>query len=266
MSEALRLGCVGLGNIGGPMAARLAGSAPTTVFDLSPDAVATLVDAGAVAVDGLPELASASDLVSICVRDDAQVREVIGELRPHLAPGSLIAIHSTIAPETAAEQAAALAIMIGGDRAGYERARAALAPAGDLIVHAGPAAGDGTRMKLARNLLHFVSFAATAEASRLAEAAGIDIAQLGRVVRHTDAITGGAGAIMLRDTTGPIAPDDFWFGVFTHVRDLGEKDLTLALTLADRLGVDLPLGRRALTDLAAGLGVPHSAHDTRRDG
>ncbi|MGI6795402.1 NAD(P)-dependent oxidoreductase [Gordonia sihwensis] len=290
MSEALRLGCVGLGNIGGPMAARLAGSAPTTVFDLSPDAVAALVDAGAVAVDGLPELASASDLVSICVRDDAQVREVIGELRPHLAPGSLIAIHSTIAPETAAEQAAAcaadgivvldapisggapgaaegrLAIMIGGDRAGYERARAALAPAGDLIVHAGPAAGDGTRMKLARNLLHFVSFAATAEASRLAEAAGIDIAQLGRVVRHTDAITGGAGAIMLRDTTGPIAPDDFWFGVFTHVRDLGEKDLTLALTLADRLGVDLPLGRRALTDLAAGLGVPHSAHDTRRDG
>ncbi|ALG85766.1 NAD(P)-dependent oxidoreductase [Gordonia phthalatica] len=282
MSETLRLGYVGLGNIGGPMAARLAAASPTTVFDVSDDAVARLVDAGATAADTLADLAQRSDLVSICVREDAQVRDVVADLIPHLAPGSLIAVHSTIAPATASEQAALcaehdvllldapisggapgaqqgrLAIMIGGDRGAYERAKAALAPAGDMIVHAGPNAGDGTRMKLARNLLHFVSFTATAEAARLAEAAGIDIAKLGRVVRHTDAITGGAGAIMLRDTTAAIAPDDFWFDVFTHVRDLGEKDLSLALDLADSLGVDLPLGRRARTDLAAGLGVPHT--------
>ncbi|EGD54301.1 NAD(P)-dependent oxidoreductase [Gordonia neofelifaecis] len=282
MSEnTLRLGYIGLGNIGGPMAARLAAAAPMTAFDVSPDALAAVVDAGATAADSLAGLATSCDLISICVRDDDQVREVVGGLLDHLAPGSLIAVHSTISPETAAEQAelcarhdvvlldapisggapgakeGRLAIMIGGDRAAYDRAKAALAPAGDMIVHAGPNAGDGTRMKLARNLLHFISFTATTEAARLAEAAGIDIAKLGRVVRHTDAITGGAGAIMLRDTTAPIAPDDFWYGVFTHVRELGEKDLTLALGLADELGVDLPLGRRALTDLAAGLGVPH---------
>lgn len=277
----MRIGYVGLGNIGGPMAARLAAAAPTTVFDVSADAVASAVDAGATAADSLADLATSSDLVSICVRDDAQVRDVVAGLLPHLASGSLIAVHSTIAPETAVHQAALaatsgvtlldapisggapgaqqgrLAIMIGGDRAAYERAKVALAPAGDMIVHAGANPGDGTRMKLARNLLHFISFTATAEAARLAEAAGIDVAKLGKVVRHTDAITGGAGAIMLRDTTEPIAPDDFWYGVFTHVRSLGEKDLTLAMDLADHLGVDLPLGRRALTDLAAGLGVPH---------
>ena len=282
MSATVRLGYVGLGNIGGPMAARLASVSPTTVFDVSDDAVAALVDAGATAADSLADLARHSDVVSVCVRDDAQVRDVIDALLPHLAAGALIAIHSTIAPETAVELAARcaehdvplldapisggapgaqqgrLAIMVGGDREAYQRAKAALAPAGDMIVHAGPHAGDGTRMKLARNLLHFVSFTATAEAARLAEAAGIDIAKLGRVVRHTDAITGGAGAIMLRDTTAPISPDDFWFDVFNHVRELGEKDLTLALALAERLGVDLPLGRRALTDLAAGLGVPHT--------
>ncbi len=110
-------------------------------------------------------------------------------------------------------------------------------------------------MKLARNLLHFISFAATAEASRLAEAAGLDIAKLGRVVRHTDAITGGAGAVMLRETTAPIPENDFWHGVFTHVRGLGEKDLSLALGLVDRMGVDLPLGTLALRDLGAGFGV-----------
>ncbi|MGB3886524.1 NAD(P)-dependent oxidoreductase [Gordonia sp. (in: high G+C Gram-positive bacteria)] len=285
-----RLGYVGLGNIGGPMAVRLAESSPLTVFDVSPEAVAKLVEAGATAADSLADLATASDLVSLCVRDDAQVVEVVTGLLGHLAAGSTIVVHSTISPETAAAQAARcaerdialldapisggaagaqqgrLAIMVGGDRAAYEAVKAALAPAGDMIVHAGPAAGDGTKMKLARNLLHFISFAATTEAARLAEAAGIDIAKLGRVVRHTDAITGGAGAIMLRDSTAPIEPDDFWFGVFTHVRDLGEKDLGLALNLADQLGVDLPMGRVARTDLAAGLGVPHTPLPTPAEG
>ncbi|SKY16823.1 putative oxidoreductase [Mycobacteroides abscessus subsp. abscessus] len=92
----------------------------------------------------------------------------------------------------------------------------------------------------------------------MAQAAGIDVAKLGKVVRHTDAITGGAGAIMLRDTTAPIEPDDFWYGIFTHVRELGEKDLSLALSLGDTLDVELPLGTEALADLATGLGVPHS--------
>jgi 3-hydroxyisobutyrate dehydrogenase len=110
-------------------------------------------------------------------------------------------------------------------------------------------------MKLARNLIHFIAFTATTEAARLAEAAGIDIAQLGKVVRHTDAITGGPGAIMLRDTTAPIDPDDFWYGVFTHVRNLGEKDLALALQLGAELGIDLPLGHIALNRFADGLGV-----------
>lgn len=280
-ADRARLGYVGLGNIGGPMAGRLAEAGPITVFDLSADALAPVVDAGATVAADLADLARSSDVVSICVRDDQQVRDVVADLLPHLTPGALIAVHSTISPETAAEQSQVcsesgvvlldapisggapgaqqgrLAIMIGGDRASYQRIKAALAPAGDMIVHAGDHAGDGTRMKLARNLLHFISFTATAEASRLAEAAGIDINKLGRVVRHTDAITGGAGAIMLRDTTAPIEPDDFWYGVFTHVRSLGEKDLSLALGLADQLGVDLPLGRRARTDLAAALGVPH---------
>ncbi|MEJ9077482.1 NAD(P)-dependent oxidoreductase [Gordonia malaquae] len=279
--QTLRLGYVGLGNIGRPMATRFV-DAPggLTVFDVDHLAVAELVDAGASAADSLSSLGKACDLVSICVRDDAQVRDVVDGLLPTLSEGSMVVVHSTISPETAADLASVcsasgvtlldapisggavgakegrLAIMVGGDRAAYDRAKPALALAGDMIVHAGDRAGDGTRMKLARNLLHFVSFTATTEAARLAEAAGIDIGKLGRVVRHTDAITGGAGAIMLRDTTAPIAPDDFWFGVFTHVRDLGEKDLGLALALADDLGVDLPLGRLALRDLAAGLGVP----------
>jgi 3-hydroxyisobutyrate dehydrogenase-like beta-hydroxyacid dehydrogenase len=116
-------------------------------------------------------------------------------------------------------------------------------------------------MKLARNLLHFISFTAATEAQRLAEAAGLSLTALGKVVRHSDAVTGGPGAIMLRDTTAPIDPDDFWFPILGHVRDLGEKDLSLALDLGDRLAVDLPLARLALARLADGLGVAEPALD-----
>ena len=281
--SASRLGYVGLGNIGGPMAGRLAKwPGGLTVFDLAPDAVAKVVDQGARAASSLSELAASSDIIGICVRDDAQVRTVVTGLLEGAAPGTIVTVHSTISPETAVDLAAVcaergvtlldapisggapgaeqgrLAVMVGGPRDAYVRLKEPFALTSDMLVHAGDNVGAGTKMKLARNLLHFISFAATAEASRLAQAAGIDVAKLGKVVRHTDAITGGAGAIMLRDTTAPIEPDDFWYGVFTHVRELGEKDLSLALALGDTLDVELPLGTEALADLATGLGVPHS--------
>jgi hypothetical protein len=53
-----------------------------------------------------------------------------------------------------------------------------------------------------------------------------------------------------------LAADDFWFGVFDHVRALGEKDLAFATQLADQLGVDVPLARLALERLGPGLGLP----------
>lgn len=284
-SSPIRLGYVGLGNIGGPMAGSLAAwTGGLTVFDLSSEAIAKVVEKGAAAAESLADLAASADIIGICVLDDAQVRSVIAGpdgLLSAACPGTIITVHSTIAPETAvelAEQCAEhevtlldapisggamgaasgrLAIMVGGPRAAYEKLKEPFALTADMLVHAGAEVGAGTRMKLARNLLHFISFTATTEAARLAEAAGIDITKLGKVVRHSDAVTGGAGAIMLRDTTAPVDADDPWYGILTGVRTLGEKDLTLALALGDELGVDLPLGQLALRNLAAGLGVPH---------
>jgi 3-hydroxyisobutyrate dehydrogenase len=116
--------------------------------------------------------------------------------------------------------------------------------------------GAGTRAKLARNLVTFASYSAVGEALRLAEEAGVDLVQLGQVVRHSDAVTGGPGAIALRDTTAPLAEGDPLRPIFTHTRELGEKDLHLALALGEELGVDLPFARMALDQLGAALGVP----------
>jgi len=277
----VRLGYVGLGNIGGPMAGRLAAwPGGLTVFDLSDEAVAKLVEKGAAKADSLAALGEQADVIGICVVNDAQVRSVVGDLLTTAKSGTVITVHSTISPETAIELSATcaeqgvhlmdapisggapgaeqgrLAIMVGGPREAYEQIKPPFKLAGEMLVHAGDEVGAGTRMKLARNLLHFISFNAASEAQRLAEAAGIDIEKLGKVVRHTDAITGGAGAIMLRNTTAPIDPDDFWYGVFTHVVNLGSKDLDLALALGRQLDVDLPLGTIARANLASGFGVP----------
>lgn len=276
------VGFIGLGNMGAPIARQLlAWPGGLVVCDIRAEATEPFVAEGATAASSADEVARTARLISVTVLDDAQVRDVVdgpqGILRT-AAPGTVIAVHSTISDSTAVElaevcaasgvhlidapvsggaqgaQQGELAVMVGGPREVYDACKPVFTLWAGMPVHAGEV-GAGTRMKLARNLLHFISFTATVEASRLAEAAGIDIAKLGRVVRHTDAITGGAGAVMLRDTTAPIAEDDFWHGVFTHVRGLGEKDLSLALGLAERLDVDLPLGTIALRDLGAGFGV-----------
>jgi 3-hydroxyisobutyrate dehydrogenase-like beta-hydroxyacid dehydrogenase len=243
-----------------------------------PDPIAELQKAGATAAVSVGELAHACDVICVMVRDDDQVRDVLGEIYGSAKPGTTVVIHSTIAPETpvALESTArrhdlrlvdapvsggsmgaadgTLAIMVGGSDEAYESAKPVLDAMATIVTHAGPI-GAGTKLKLARNLMHFVAFTAATEAQRLAEAAGLDLVELGNIVRHTDKVTGGPGAIMLRDTAKPIDADDFWHGVMSHVVALGEKDLSFAIRLGETLGVETPMAELALQRLAPGLGV-----------
>lgn len=274
------VGFIGLGQIGKPMAQRLlAWPGGLWVYDVATDAMRELAAGGATVAASVAEVADAVGLLCVMVRDDDQVRAVLDEALPAAREGLVVAVHSTVSPHTPGELAelaaphgvhvldapvsggamgaadGSLAILVGGSDHAFKTAREPLALMGSKIVHAGPV-GAGTRMKLARNLMHFVAFTAATEAQRLAEAAGLDLVELGAVVRHTDTITGGPGAIMHRATTAPLDPDDFWYGVLDHVRALGEKDLGFAIELADELGVDVPLARQALDGLGPGLGLP----------
>jgi len=285
MSEDLRLGYIGLGNMGAPMATKMIEwPGGVTVYDIRTEAMTPLVEKGASLADSVADIAAA-DIIHVTVLDDAQVREVVGELAPHAKPGTVIAIHSTISDATAAELADALkpqgihvvdapvsggaaaaakgelATMVGADRDVYERIKPAFKHWASVVIHAGEP-GAGTRMKLARNMLTFTSYVAACEAMKLAEAAGLDLQALGRVVRHTDALTSGPGAIMVRDDMKDLAPDHFLYQPFLHTRGLGEKDLSLALALGEAVSVDLPLAQLAYERLAAGLGVPHTQKET----
>jgi 3-hydroxyisobutyrate dehydrogenase-like beta-hydroxyacid dehydrogenase len=273
------VGFIGLGNIGAPIAFHLVDwPGGLVVFDVRAEACLPHAEKGADVAGSVAEVAERCDVVSVMVLDDAQVRDVVTTLAPHLKPGAVVAVHSTIAVSTAIEMGEVvarqgahlvdapvsggavgaaerrLAVMVGGERAAYEQCSEVFKRWAELVLHTGPV-GSGTRAKIARALLMFVGYAAAAEAQRLAEAAQIDLRTLSAIVRQSDAVTGGVSAIMFRDTTAAVALDDPLRGILEHTYALGAKDLALATELADELGVAVPFTRLAATSLAAGLGL-----------
>lgn len=275
------IGFIGLGAIGAPMAEHLLDDPRhLVVCDARPEATEPFAARGAtVAADPAAVARSGADIISVMVLDDEQVREVVRGILPEAAPGTIVAIHSTIRPETAEELAAeaaphavhiidapvsgsvfgavegSLAVLAGGDRDAVDRCRDTFAAFSTMVMYFGPV-GAGTKAKLARNLITFVAYTSIFEAQQLAEASGIDLRKLAKVVRHTDQVIGGAGTVMARDTTAPLPPDDFLYPHLDHARRLGIKDLELALELADHLGLDLPMTRMGLDRIGPSLGFP----------
>ena len=283
------IGFIGLGQMGAPMARHLANwPGGLVVCDARPELAKPLEAEGAASAATPADLAGTCDVISVMVFDDEQVRDVVlgaSGIVQRARPGTVVAIHSTIGVGTAEALAAdiaqkgisivdapvsggfmgaragTLAALVGGPDDAVERCHEPFGRWAELVVHFGPT-GAGTRAKLARNLLHFVAFTAAGEAQKLAEASGVDLAKLAEVVRHTDRVTGGPGAIMFRNSVARVDPGDPLYDTLAHVRALGEKDLTLALELARRLGLDLPLAEIALERFAEGLGVPHEENAT----
>lgn len=283
----MRVGFVGLGQMGAAMAGRLVDDGiDLSVYDVRPEVVADFVARGATGADSVTETAAGADVLSIMVVDDAQVQAVVQELLSQPVPGLVVAVHSTISPATAESLAEALrssgmdlvdapvsggaggaakgelVAMVGGSDEAAARCSEAFAPWAGKVAHVGEV-GSGTRCKLARNLLHFVAFAAAGEAARLAEAAGIDPALLGDIVRRTDRITGGPGAILIRPTAGVMDDDDPLKPFLAHALHLGKKDLELATSAGSELGVATPMADLAMDLLGAALGIestPTTSH------
>jgi 3-hydroxyisobutyrate dehydrogenase len=283
MKDFSGIGFVGLGQMGQPMASRLADvPGGLTVFDVDAATAATLVTRGATMTSSVAHLAERCDLICVMVGDDEEVRCVVTESLLSARPGTVLLLHSTIRPATAVELAGhaalldvhlldaavaggpaaaeqgRLTIVVGGPEDRFEAVRPVLDRMGDLVLRIGDV-GSGVRAKLARTLVQQVSYAAAGEAARLAEAAGIDPAVLGHVVRHSDAALGGPGAVLWRESTGPFAQNDPLGAVYGRMLAVGERELRLAVELADELAVTTPLGHLALEELGPALGFPRPA-------
>lgn len=276
------VGFIGVGDIGAPMCEQLIGwPGGLFVLDRRPEAVESFVEGGATSADSVQQVATECDVICIMVQTGDQVRSLLGGdsgILANASPGTVVVVHSTISVEQAADFAemgarhdiavldapvsggamgarqGELAIMVGGDRDAFERALPVLQTFGGMIKRMGDA-GAGTRTKIARNLITFASYAAVGESMRLAEASGLDIHKLAQVVLHSDALSGGAGAIMVRSTAGPMEADDPLRPYFEHAAALGLKDIAFAIEMGEELGVDVSIARLTEQKLPPALGL-----------
>ncbi|EFG75510.1 phosphogluconate dehydrogenase (decarboxylating), NAD binding domain protein [Mycobacterium parascrofulaceum ATCC BAA-614] len=250
----MRVGFIGLGSQGGPMARRIVeGGYETTLWARRPATLEAFADTKAKVAESPAELAAASDLVCVCVVGDADVDQIASGDRGVLAamkPGGVIAIHSTVHPNTCRElanQAAAkgisvvdapvsggggaasegrLLVMVGGDADVVERCRPVFATYADPIVHLGEL-GSGQTTKLLNNLLFTAHLGTAATALSLAGALGVDPDRL------TEVVSRSSGNSFALNALGGIGGLDRLAGV---AGSLLQKDARLLVDLADRAG------------------------------
>jgi 3-hydroxyisobutyrate dehydrogenase-like beta-hydroxyacid dehydrogenase len=250
----MKIGFVGLGTMGGAMAANLvaAGHRPL-VWNRTP-AKAEGVD-GVDIAPSLAALAAQSEVVFVCVSDTADVEEVAGTLLDSMTAG-IIVDHSTISPlatESLAKAAAekgiewldapvsggsegaasgTLAVMVGGPPEALEAVRPFLESYSSSIVHIGEKPGSGQMAKLVNQVLVVINQLAVSEALLMADAAGLDLPET------ISAVEGGAAGSWMLSNRGPQMVVRDWRPGFTI--DLQQKDLRLVLDAADELGVPTP--------------------------
>ena len=249
---ATRVGFIGLGSQGGPMARRIIDAGYSmTLWARRPATLEPFADTPAVVAASPADLAARSDLVCLCVVSDADVEEVLTGERGVLAglgDGGVIAVHSTVHPDTcrrlgdrAADQgvrlidapvsgggsAAAerrLLVMAGGDDETVEFCRPVFASYADPVVHLGPL-GSGQLTKLLNNLLFTANLATAASTLDLGRAFGIDPGRLAEVISRGS----GAGFALERIAAAGGSLDR----MAPFAGPLLQKDIRLIAELAD---------------------------------
>jgi 3-hydroxyisobutyrate dehydrogenase len=268
-----RIGFVGLGNMGGPMARNLVKAGhQVAVFDLSAAAMEPILAAGAARAASADEAARGRDFVVTMLPAGKHVREVVlgpggnqGGMAAASDPGTVFIDCSTIDVATAKELAdragrpmldapvsggtmgaenATLTFMVGGEAEAFALAEPILKDMGRTIVHCG-AAGAGQSVKACNNMMLAASMLVTAEAFAMVEKLGIDPQALFDVVSKS---TGQSWALTSYCPWPGLVPTspanrDYAPG-FTAALML--KDLGLAQEAARDAGVAAPVGAKAL--------------------
>jgi 3-hydroxyisobutyrate dehydrogenase len=276
----MRVGFVGLGTMGGAMAANAARAGfDVSAWNRTPGRAAELEDLGVHLLASPAAVAAASDIVITIVSDTPDVEAVLfgpGGVAEGAAPGTLVVDMSTISPSATrqfAERLAAkdvamldgpvsggsegakkgtLSIFIGGDATDLERARPVLQSLGTTITHVGPI-GAGQAVKAVNQVILAGTYLGVAEGIVLAIKAGLDVEQT------VAALSGGAAqSWVLANRSGRMLANDYPLGFKVA---LHRKDLGIALAMARELGASLPVS--ALCEaLEAGLmGQGHADDD-----
>jgi len=272
-----KIGFIGLGIMGSPMAGHLVAAGHTvTGFDLSESALAKLAQAGGQRAGSVSDAIAGAEIVITMLPQDEHVEAVTAEVIAAGGDGLLLIDMSTIRPETSknvAESAArkgirvldapvsggetgarnaALSIMVGGTAEDFAEALPILESLGKTIVHVGPH-GAGQVVKAANQLVVGGTYALVAEAIVLLEAAGVD-AKAGM-----DVLAGGLAASRILDLKrDSMIARDFRPGFRI---DLHHKDMGIVQAAARQANVSLPMAGITAQLIAAARAMGHGSLD-----
>ncbi|WP_439471072.1 NAD(P)-dependent oxidoreductase [Brevundimonas sp.] len=254
----MKTGFAGLGVMGGPMARHLVTAGHAVVgYNRSPDKARAWAEAtGGTFVATVAEAAAGAGLFVLCVGNDDDVRQVVIEALPHLAPGAVIVDHTTTSAKVAREMAdlttgqgaffidapvsggqagaenGQLSVMAGGDADALSRVEPALMSYSKAIKHMGPS-GAGQLTKMVNQICIAGVVQGLAEAVHFAEQAGLDTDAV------YDAVSKGAAQSWQMDNRWKtMAKGEFDFGFAV---DWMRKDLGLVLDEARANGSHLAL-------------------------
>jgi 2-hydroxy-3-oxopropionate reductase len=276
----MKLGFIGLGVMGAPMAAHLvAAGHEVSGYDVTPAAGEKLEAAGGRAATGVADAVAGADVVVTMLPNHPQVEEVVlatGGVLDSAEPGALVIDMSTIRPETsiaiaeaardkkirvldapvsggqAGAEQASLSIMVGGSAEDFEAAKPVFDALGKTVVHVGPH-GAGQVVKAANQLVVGGIYGLVAEAIVLLEASGVD------ALTGLDVLAGGlAGSRILELKRKSMVDRQFAPGFRI---DLHHKDMGIALAAARQADVALPLTGLVAQLVAAGRAMGHGSLD-----
>lgn len=253
----MRYGYIGLGNLGGHLAASLLKAGhEVTVYDRNPALAERQAALGARVAPSVTALAGEVDHVFTCLPSPAASEVVLAELLTGLKPGATWIENSTLgrddvlrlaglartgevrlleAPVTGGVHLAArgeITVLVGGEQELFDLHRPALSVLGGRIFHMGPL-GSAAVIKVITNMLAFIHLKATSEALMLARRGGLDLGQ------SWQAIQASSGNSFVHETEGALILNGSYDIAFSV--DLALKDLGFALGFGKEFGVPLDL-------------------------
>lgn len=265
----MKIAFIGLGNMGGGMAANLAKAGhDVAAFDLSEEALGRAVNAGcsrassatdavsgaevvvtmlpagkhvaAVYADAVIGTAAAGTLLIDCSTIDVATARANADAAE---AAGLVAVDAPVSGGIAAANAGTLTFMVGGSEAGFARAEVVLAAMGKAVIHAG-ASGAGQGAKICNNMLLGASMIATCEALALAQKLGLDPQRFYDIASVSSGQNWSLTSYCPLPGVGPASPaDNGYQGGFAAALML--KDLRLAMEAAASVDADVPMGERA---------------------
>lgn len=256
----MRYGFIGLGNLGGHLAASLAGAGyNVVVYDRDAYQVARAVAAGTAQAGSAAEIATGADAVVTCLPAPSVTEAVLDEILPVMSKGATWIEMSTLGREEMQRLAARAAkagvetlecpvtggvhlaksgeitVLVGGDTALFDKHKDALSAMGGRIFHMGPL-GSASVIKVITNMLAFTHLVACGEALMLAKRGGLDLGQAWA------AIAASSGNSFVHETEGQLILNGSYDIAFTM--DLALKDLGFTMDFSKEFGVPLALASK----------------------